>query len=61
MKKEFNAEINLRGLNKMTKAEARLRLGWLRKKIAILDRQVKGPWLVTRKDYAPLFSFRLMK
>ena len=61
MSKDKDAQITIRGLNKMTKAELRLRLGWLRKKVAILDRQVSGPWLVTRKQYAPLFSMSLMR
>ena len=61
MSKDKDAQVTIRGLNKMTKAEVRLRLSWIRRKVAQLDKELKGPWLVTRKKYAPVYSMSLMR
>lgn len=61
MRKDKQAQITICDLDKMTKRDLRLQLSWLRKKVRVLERQEHGPWLVTRKQYAPVFSFSLMK
>lgn len=61
MKKEFDAEITIRNMHKMTKAELRSRISWLKQKVKKLEKLAKGPWLVTRKEYTNLFSFRLVR
>ena len=61
MSKDKDVQVTIRGLNKLTKAQARSRISWMKKTVALLDREVKGPWLVTRKQYAPVCSFSLMR
>jgi hypothetical protein len=60
MTKDRVAQITVRGLNKMTKREAKAFLKWLNDTIYDLSEEVEGPWLVKRKQYAPVCRFSLM-
>ena len=63
MDRRMKAQITIRDLNKMTKADIKSLTSWLRNKAHALDDAVKpgAPWLVTRKDFVGLFHYRLMK
>lgn len=61
MRKDKIAQVTIRDLHRMTKAEARRLIAWLNAKALDLDQAVDGPWLVTRKQFARLFNMSLMK
>lgn len=61
MRKDRDAELTLRGLNKLTKKQLKSRISWIKARVTKLEKLASGPWLVTRKNYANLFTFSLMK
>lgn len=63
MTKDKVAEISIRDLNKMTKKDVKSLVSWLRLKARALESAVeKGkPWLLTRREFAGLFRYGLMK
>lgn len=63
MEKGKVAEVKIKGLNKMTKAEVRSLATWIEqraKKLRIAS-SVGQPWLVKRRNYAPKFRFSLFR
>lgn len=64
MRKDCIAEINIRGIGKMSKDEVKRVARYLRDRAKILDGMVapSKPWLVDRKEYTlSVYSMRLMK
>jgi hypothetical protein len=63
MRKDVAAQITIRDLNKLNKREVRSLVSWLRSKARVLESAVEPSelWLVTRKEFAGLFHYRLMK
>lgn len=63
MSKDKVAQITVRDLHKMTKREVRFLASWLEtqaKTLRSLTAEDRA-WLVTRKEYAPIFNMGLMK
>ena len=63
MEKDKRAQITIRDLNKMDKREVKSLVSWLRLKARALESAVEPgkPWLVTRREFAGLFHYGLMK
>ena len=63
MEKDKRAQITIRDLNKMDKKQVKSLVSWLRLKARALESAVEPgkPWLVTRRSFARLFRYRLMK
>ena len=63
MKADVAVQITVRNLNKMTKHEVNMMVSWLRCKARAFESAVEPgkPWLLTRKEFAGLFHYRLMK
>lgn len=63
MKKDKQAQITIRDLNKMNKRQVKSLVSWLRLKARALESAVEPgkPWLVTRREFAGLFRYGLMK
>lgn len=63
MEKDKRAQITIRDLNKMDKKEVKSLVSWMRLKARALESAVEPgkPWLVTRREFAGLFRYGLMK
>ena len=63
MRKDKVAQVTIRDLNKMNKKQVRSLVSWLRLKARALESAVeKGqPWLITRREFAGLFRYSLMR
>ena len=63
MSKDKRAQLTIRDLGKMTKAEVRSVTSWLKVQVKNLESLTAKDqlWLVKRREYAPLFRMGLMK
>ena len=63
MQKDKVAEITIRDLNRMNKKQVKSLVSWLRLKARALESAVepRKPWLITRREFAGLFRYGLMK
>lgn len=63
MSKDKRAQLTVRDLGKMTKAEVRQLTSWLKVQVRNLESLTAKDqlWLVKRKEYAPLFNMSLMR
>lgn len=66
MEKDKTAQVTIRGLNRMNKKEVRQLVTWLKSRTRRIEHLIdnehqKRPWLIERRNYAPLFKFSLMR
>jgi hypothetical protein len=63
MSKDKIAQITVRNLHKMTKADVRYVAHWLERQARTLKSLTAKDqmWLIGRKEYAPIFNMGLMK
>ena len=63
MSKDKVAQITIRDLHKMTKREVRNLTSWLKVQVKNLEGLTAKDqaWLVSRKEYAPIFRMGLMR
>jgi len=63
MSKDKRAQLTIRDLGKMTKREVRNLTSWLKVQVKNLEGLTAKDqaWLVSRKEYAPIFRMGLMR
>ncbi len=63
MKSDKIAQLTIRNLGKMTKKDVRRLTSWLKVQVKNLDELTDKDklWLISRKEYAPICRFSLMR
>ena len=63
MKSDKRAQLTIRDLGKMTKKDVRQLTSWLKIQVKNLESLTAKDklWLISRRDYAPIFRMSLMK